>query len=121
MHLNLELSTEVHFEYQDLLFIAISSRAVSHQRANISIQALVRRLWPRRATRLPIAEYTKVSPRDGRMVRTRIYNIGVCHYELWQTDEAITFYKRAIELKQGNYARASFALGVCARRSGKTN
>ena len=46
-----------------------------------------------------IVEYNKVSPREGDWYARAIYNIGVCHYELWQTEEAITFYKRAIELK----------------------
>lgn len=59
-----------------------------------------------------IEEYGKVSPRDRDSYARAIYNIGVCHYELWQTEEAINFYKRAIELKLGNYPVASYALGV---------
>lgn len=59
-----------------------------------------------------IAEYNKVSPRDSDLYARAIYNIGVCHYELWETEEAIILYKRAIELKQGNYPRASYALGI---------
>ena len=39
MHLNLELSTEVHFEYQDSAFHYDLTHAVHHQRANISVQA----------------------------------------------------------------------------------
>ena len=62
-----------------------------------------------------IEEYSKVSTNDPRA----IYNIGVCHYELWQTEEAITFYKRAIELKHGNYPRASYALGVALEDQGR--
>src|SRR5215203_1273823 len=67
-----------------------------------------------------IEEYWKVSSRDAEAYGRAIYNIGVCHYELWQTDEAIAFYKRAIELKQGNYPRASYALGVALEDQGKT-
>ena len=59
-----------------------------------------------------IEEYRKVSARERDAYARAIYNIGVCHYELWQTEEAIVFYKRAIELRQGNYPAASYALGV---------
>ena len=59
-----------------------------------------------------IEEYGKVSSRDREFYARAIYNIGVCYYELWQTEEAIVFYKRAIQLKQGDYPRASYALGV---------
>ena len=54
------------------------------------------------------------------MYARAIYNIGVCHYELWQTEEAIVFYKRAIELKHGNYPRASYALGIALDDQGRT-
>ena len=73
------------------------------------------RLWSRRSTDLLSKEYNKVSTRDGESYARAIYNIGVCYYELWQTEEAIIFYKRAIELKQGNYPRASYALGVALK------
>ena len=59
-----------------------------------------------------IEEYRKVSARERDAYARAIYNIGVCHYELWQTEEAIVFYKRALELRQGNYPVASYALGV---------
>ena len=70
--------------------------------------------------KLAIDEYRKVSTRDADSYARATYNIGVCHYELWQTDEAITFYRRAVELKQGNYPRASYALGVALEDQGKT-
>jgi len=59
-----------------------------------------------------IEEYGKVSSRAGDLYARAVYNTGVCYYELWQTEDAISFYKRAIELRQGNYPRASYALGV---------
>lgn len=59
-----------------------------------------------------IEEYGKVSPRERDSYARAIYNIGVCYYELWQTEEAISFYKRASELKLGNYPAASYALGI---------
>lgn len=67
-----------------------------------------------------IAEYGKVSDRERDSYARAIYNIGVCHYELWQTDEAIVFYERAIKLKGGNYPRASYALGVALEDQGRT-
>ena len=67
-----------------------------------------------------IAEYSKVSPRDGEWYARAIYNLGVCHYELWQTEEAIVFYRRAVELKHGAYPRASFALGVALDDEGRS-
>ena len=70
--------------------------------------------------KLAIEEYRKVSTRDVDSYARAIYNIGVCHYELSQTDEAIAFYKRAIELMPGNYPRASYALGVALDDQGKT-
>ena len=66
-----------------------------------------------------IDEYSRVSNRAGESYVRATYNIGVCHYELWQTDEAISFYKRAIELRQGNNPRASYALGVALEDQGK--
>ena len=70
--------------------------------------------------KLAIAEYSKVSTRDPDAFARATYNIGVCYYELWQTDDAIEFYKRAVELKQGNYPKASYALGVALEDQGKT-
>jgi len=59
-----------------------------------------------------IDEYSKVPGGAGELYARATYNIGVCYYELWQTEEAIVFYKRAVDLKKGNYPRASYALGV---------
>ena len=67
-----------------------------------------------------IDEYNKVSPRDAEQYARAIYNIGVCHYELWQTEEAIAFYKRSIELRHGNYPRASYALGIALDDQGRS-
>jgi tetratricopeptide (TPR) repeat protein len=40
-----------------------------------------------------------------------LYNIGVCHYELGQTQEATRWYREAIRAKE-NYVAAFHALGV---------
>lgn len=70
---------------------------------------------------LAIEEYSKVSSRAGEAYARAIYNIGVCHYELWQTEEAIAFYKRAVELGGNDYPRAWYALGVALEDQGKLN
>src|SRR5262249_36968491 len=70
--------------------------------------------------KLAIDEYGKVSSGDRDSYARAVYNIGVCYYELWETDEAIAFYKRAIELKEGNYPRASYALGVALEDRNRT-
>lgn len=67
-----------------------------------------------------IEEYGRVSTHDRDSFAKATYNIGVCHYELWETDEAIAFYKRAIELQAGNYPRASYALGVALEDQNRT-
>jgi tetratricopeptide (TPR) repeat protein len=48
-----------------------------------------------------------------------LYNIGVCYYELWEIDRAISFYQRAIETRKGRYPRASYALGVALEDKSK--
>jgi tetratricopeptide (TPR) repeat protein len=41
-----------------------------------------------------------------------LYNIGVCYYELWRTEDAIVAYRLALKAGAGRYARAAYALGV---------
>jgi tetratricopeptide (TPR) repeat protein len=69
--------------------------------------------------RAAIEEYGKVSTGAGELYARAIYNIGVCYYEMWQTEQGIASYKRAIELMHGNYPRASYALGVALEDQGK--
>ena len=68
-----------------------------------------------------IEVYNQISPRDRDAYPRAIYNIGVCYYELWQTDEAIAFFKRAIQLRQGNYPKASLALGIAFDDQNRTS
>jgi tetratricopeptide (TPR) repeat protein len=56
--------------------------------------------------------YQTVGPEARELYAVALYNMGICHYELWHTAEAIVFYKRAIEQRAGSYPRASYALGV---------
>lgn len=59
-----------------------------------------------------LTEYRSV-PRSARDIYARaLYNIGVCYYELWRTEEAIDCYRQALEEQHGRYPRASYALGV---------
>src|SRR4030095_17133752 len=43
-----------------------------------------------------IREYQLISPIAGDLYARAVYNVGACHYELWQTDQAIDFYSRAM-------------------------
>jgi tetratricopeptide (TPR) repeat protein len=56
--------------------------------------------------------YQIVGPDSRELYAIALYNIGICHYEIWHTTEAIVFYKRAIQQRKGLYPRASYALGV---------
>ena len=97
--------------------IILASTAVS-----LNAQSALKRgnaFWVQENYKAAIEEYRKVSTRDANSYAQAIYNIGVCHYELWQIEEAIIFYKRAVELKHGNYPRASYALGVALEDQGR--
>ncbi|HEX8116073.1 MAG TPA: tetratricopeptide repeat protein, partial [Pyrinomonadaceae bacterium] len=48
----------------------------------------------------------------GETYAQALYNIGVCRYEVWQTEEAARFYERAVEARGGRYPKAHYALGV---------
>jgi len=65
-----------------------------------------------------IREYERVPATANRYAQA-LYNIGVCHFELWQTEQAIEFYTRAIAA-QHNYPRATYALGVALEDLGRT-
>ena len=105
------------------IIILLSTFAISNAQSSDAKSILQRgdALVAQEKYKLAIEEYGKVSTRDRDSFARAVYNIGVCHYELWQTGEAIAFYKRAIELKQGNYPRASYALGVALEDQGMTN
>jgi tetratricopeptide (TPR) repeat protein len=59
-----------------------------------------------------IGEYGQVPPHAGEIYSQALYNIGVCYYELWRTDEAIVMYKKAAAARTGRYPKALLALGV---------
>jgi tetratricopeptide (TPR) repeat protein len=65
-----------------------------------------------------IREYERVSLTANRYAQA-VYNLGVCHFELWQTERAVDFYLRAIAISKNNYPRASYALGVALEDLGR--
>lgn len=68
---------------------------------------------------LAIQEYGKVSPDSGETYATSLYNTGVCFYELWNTREAIIYYRKAVAARLGSYPAALHALGVALRDQGQ--
>lgn len=76
------------------------------------------KLYAQQKYELAIREYEHVAEADDEYP-TAIYNIGVCKYELWLTDDAIGFYRHAIKLRRGNYSKASFALAIALEEQNK--
>jgi len=68
-----------------------------------------------------VKEYKRVTADAGdETYAIALYNIGVCYYELWQTDRAINFYRRAIDYRKGRYPRAWYALGIALEEKGES-
>ena len=65
--------------------------------------------------KVAIEEYRRVPSAAGATYATSLYNIGVCYYELWNTEEAIVYYRRAVEARKGSYPMALYALGVALK------
>ncbi|MGI8732543.1 MAG: tetratricopeptide repeat protein [Pyrinomonadaceae bacterium] len=63
---------------------------------------------------LAIEEYRRVQPSSDETYAKALYNIGVCHYELWNTDEALVYYRKAIAARP-RYPMALHALGVALK------
>ena len=59
-----------------------------------------------------IAEYESVSPNAGESYAQSLYNVGVCYFELWRTEDAVLQYRQAIAERQGRYPVALYALGI---------
>lgn len=59
-----------------------------------------------------IQEYLQVPPQAGESYSQALYNIGVCYYELWRTEDAIAMYRKAAAARAGRYPIALYALGV---------
>jgi len=67
-----------------------------------------------------IEEYRRVHADAGELYAQALYNVGVCYYELWRTDDAIKMYARAAEAMQGRYPKALYALGVALKMRGES-
>ncbi len=48
----------------------------------------------------------------GEIYSQALYNIGVCYYELWRTQDAILMYRKADAARAGRYPTALYAAGV---------
>jgi tetratricopeptide (TPR) repeat protein len=59
-----------------------------------------------------LSEYEKVPANSGPSYSQALYNIGVCYFELWQTDQAIAYFKLAIHSRPQGYPKAAYSLGV---------
>lgn len=59
-----------------------------------------------------LSEYKKGLSDAGNNEAVFYYNIGVCHYQLGQTQDAVREFLTAIEKRKGDYQKAWYALGV---------
>lgn len=57
-------------------------------------------------------EYAKVSSNAGLAYSQALYNMGVCYFELWKTDQAIAYFKSALHSRTQGYSQAAYSLGV---------
>jgi tetratricopeptide (TPR) repeat protein len=57
-------------------------------------------------------EYRRVTPEAGEIYSQALFNIGVCYYELWRTEDAVAMYQKALAARAGRYPKAFYALGV---------
>ncbi|MCM3870407.1 MAG: tetratricopeptide repeat protein [Pyrinomonadaceae bacterium] len=57
-------------------------------------------------------EYQRVTPEAGEVYSQALFNIGVCYYELWRTEDAVAMYQKALVARAGHYPKAFYALGV---------
>lgn len=66
-----------------------------------------------------IGEYGQVPPQAGTIYSQALYNIGVCYYELWRTEEAVVMYRKALAARAGRYTKALYALGIALEELGR--
>ena len=104
------------------LLFTLSSVAVLGQNGDFSSPDAIRRgneRFSRGEYQLAIKEYGRVSPDSGETYATALYNTGVCFYELWNTPEAISYYRKAVAARLGRYPAALHALAVALRDEGQ--
>lgn len=103
-----------------LLFSLSCITTAAGQESVASARERIRRgneMYARAEYAAAIEEYRRVHDGDGELYAQSLYNIGVCYYELWRTEEAIAMYRRALEASKGRYTKASYALGVALEDS----
>ena len=97
-----------------LLLLALSGGAAAGQEPGRARDIIARgnERYARGEYGAAVEEYGRLTRADGEAYAQALYNIGVCRFELWQTEEAARAYGRAIEARGGHYPKASYALGV---------
>ena len=97
-----------------LLVILLASCAAGQSNPGDSAEFLKRgnARYLKAAYLAAIEEYRRVPPQAGEIYSQALYNIGVCYYELWRTEDAIAMYKKAAAARAGRYYVALYALGV---------
>ena len=103
-----------------VLLVSLSGGTASAQESRSEARERVRRrneMYARADYEAAIREYRRVNDRTGEVYAQSLYNIGVCYYELWRTEEAIEMYRSAVEASKGRYPKALYALGVALEDS----
>src|SRR5919112_1304960 len=91
-----------------LLLTLACADAAAQERAQ-EIIARGNELYARGEYRSAVAEYERVSRTEGEAYAQALYNIGVCRFELWQTEEAARAYRQAIEARGRRYPEGAYA------------
>jgi tetratricopeptide (TPR) repeat protein len=104
-----------------LLFVTLCCTAAAAQEGGRARELIARgnERYARGEYKSAIAEYQRVARTEGEAYAQALYNIGVCRFELWQTEEAARAYVQAIEARGGRYPKASYALGVALEELGR--
>jgi tetratricopeptide (TPR) repeat protein len=98
-----------------VLLLTLACGAANGQESRASAREHIRRgneMYAQAEYGAAIREYERVPGSAGEAHAQSLYNIGVCYYELWRTEEAIVMYRRAVEASGGRYPKALYALGV---------
>src|SRR2546425_8374077 len=51
-----------------------------------------------------IVDYQHIEPAAGEVYAQALYNIGVCYFELWHTEDAVAMYRKAIKARGGSFS-----------------
>jgi tetratricopeptide (TPR) repeat protein len=98
-----------------LLLVLMVQVVLCQQASSAQARDLIKRgneKYEREEYQAAIDLYSQIPASSGEVYARAAYNIGVCYYELWRTEDAVAMYEKAIELSPHGYARASYALAV---------